>query len=186
MYQVYKYIFPNGKLYIGVTAQTIQHRRDCGYQHNKLLQAAHRYYGWENVRTEILAQTESECEAYRVEMEMIAKYQSNDPNFGYNVSAGGKATFKGLNHTAAHRKHMSELYTGRSFSAETMERMKASHAKERRAVIRIDEDGVREIFESLRDAAAAVNGHGSNITRACNNHKKYHGYSWEFVIKGVN
>ena len=49
------HVFPNGKKYIGITAQALERRFDCGrgYQINPMKRAIKKY-GWENVRHELL------------------------------------------------------------------------------------------------------------------------------------
>lgn len=57
IYKIYKYTFPNGKIYIGMTKNSIQYRKDCGYQHNIQLRDAIRNFGWKNISVEILEVT---------------------------------------------------------------------------------------------------------------------------------
>ena len=181
-YKVYKYTFPNGKIYIGVTKNTIQYRNNCGYQHNKPLRQAIRSIGFANVTKEILYESADKLEAFNKEKEYISLLRSDDPSIGFNISKGGISTFEGLKHTKAHREKMSALYMGRTFSDETLKRMKMSHAKERKAVLRISGDGnVIERYESLGDAASAVGGFKSNISRACRIGKKYKNFLWKFA-----
>lgn len=181
-YKVYKYTFPDGKIYVGVTKNTIQYRNNCGYQHNKLLQQAIRSVGFANVTKEILCESADKLEAFNKEKEYIFLLHSDDPSIGFNISKGGKNTFEGLKHTKAHREKMSALYKGRTFSSETLKRMRMSHAKERKEVLCIDDDGnVVERYESLGDAATAIGGFKSNISRSCGTGKKYKNFLWEFA-----
>ena len=182
MYQVYKYTFPNGKIYIGVTSQSIQARRDCGYNHNKDLKEAHRKYGWKNVATDILYRTTSQEDAFEKEMLYINQYDAINPEIGYNISPGGKSTYAGLKHTDDYRQHMSNIFKDRTFSEATLRKMKASHAKERKAVVCYDEYGAEVArFESLHQAAAAFNSHPTNIARACKRDNPYRELHWEFL-----
>ena len=123
IYKVYKYTFPDGKVYIGTTKNTLQERKDCGYQHNKKLTDAIRKVGWQNVRKDIIASGLDQSEAFEEEKRQIALYDSRNENKGYNISLGGKSTFLGLTNTDEHRHYMSNLYKGRKFSAETRKRM---------------------------------------------------------------
>ena len=178
-YKVYRYTFPNGKVYIGVTKHSLEERRDNGYQHNKALQEAMRKFGWRNIKKDILASGLAEEDAYAEEIKQISAHRSTDPDIGFNISRGGKATFDGLSHTDEHKKYMSDLYKGKSFAPETIERMKQAHSAERKPIIRIL-DGSEELFESMRAAALAVGGYVSNIKRACESGKKYKGFYWNY------
>ena len=53
-YKVYQYCFPDGMLYIGMTKNSIEVRRDQGYQHNPRLRQALRDAGWQKECVHIL------------------------------------------------------------------------------------------------------------------------------------
>lgn len=186
MYKVYKYTFPNGMIYIGVTKGSIQSRRNNGYQHNKNLLEAIRAYGWKSVSTEILAELNTQKEAFSEEKKQIKLLNATDPGVGYNISHGGKNTFEGLHHTIKHREKMSRLMSNRYISPESLARMKEAHKKERHPVVSIDMDGnIIARYESQLAAANAVNGHSTNIKRACVDQSKiYKGYRWAFMKGG--
>lgn len=182
-FKVYCYLFPDGKRYIGVTKNDISTRRDQGYQHNKELQKAIRSVGWRNITAMIIASATTQEGAFKKERYFISKYRSNEPEYGYNISSGGKATFQGLKHTDEYRKKMSERFKGKTYSPETMEKMKQSHEKERKPVIQYDLSGifVRE-HESLGAAALFVGGYKSNITRSIKSKRPYKASIWR--VKG--
>lgn len=179
---VYMYTFPDGMKYIGVTKNSIETRRDCGYQHNKPLQAAMRKYGWRNVEKTILEELLDAEEAFQREKYYISLYHTDSPDVGYNVSHGGKDTFRGLAHTEEHKKYISKLLTGRIVTDEMRERYKEGHSKERIPVCSINEDGtIAKHYQSMGEAAADVGGHKTNISRACTKKGKwYKGYQWAF------
>ena len=130
-YTVYQYTFPDGKIYIGMTGNKIENRRDCGYGHNKRLQAAMKAAGWSKICVSVLATCDTRDEAFRAEREAIAYHNATDPSVGYNISQGGKSTFEGLKHSAQTRKRMSDINIGKTFSSKTIQRMRDPHAKER-------------------------------------------------------
>ena len=181
-YKVYMYTFPDGKVYIGMTKNSVQERRDCGYQHNASLKKAIKECGWRQMAVDILGEYETEREAFEAERIMIAKHQATDPMHGYNISPGGKSTFQGLKHTQEYKDRISRLYKGKQFSPETLAKMKESHKKERKPVFQLDENGERlKRFDSLTAAADAVGGYASNITRACQSEGHlYKGFGWAF------
>lgn len=90
-YTVYKHTSPSNKVYIGITRKNILKRwkGGRGYFKNTHFYNAILKYGWDNFKHEILFSELSEEEAKRKEIELIAKYNSTDPNFGYNITKGG-------------------------------------------------------------------------------------------------
>ena len=80
----------NDKVYIGITKQKINSRwrKGKGYKECKFRNAIDKY-GWDNFEHIILFEHLSKESACNKEMELIKKYNSNDRNFGYNVSTGG-------------------------------------------------------------------------------------------------
>ena len=92
-YKVYMHIAPNGKKYIGITRQENPKKRwgsnGCGYMDNAYFWKAIQKYGWNNFQHEILFENLTKEEAEQKEIDLIAKYQSNKAEFGYNISSGG-------------------------------------------------------------------------------------------------
>ena len=89
MYKVYKYTSPSNKIYIGITSKTLNERakyNGCGYKECKAFWRAIEKYGWENFTSEILAQELTEEEAKRLERYYIKLYNSNNSQYGYNIS----------------------------------------------------------------------------------------------------
>lgn len=88
---VYKHTTPNNKVYIGITSQPVQNRwgkNGNGYK-GQLFHRAVLKYGWDNIKHEVLFTHLSKEEAFQKEIELIAKYNSTDGRYGYNVSNGG-------------------------------------------------------------------------------------------------
>lgn len=138
-------------------------------------------FGWANIKKEILEKCESIDEAFDTEKKLIKENDATNPEVGYNISNGGKNTYEGLCHTEEYKKRMSDLCIGRTFSEETLKRMRNSHAKERKPVEMKNKDGViLSVFQSMSDAAEAISGYKTNISRACNSGKQYKGMFWAF------
>lgn len=93
IYCVYKHTSPSGKVYIGITCQKPEKRwnNGNGYKHNEYFWRAIQKYGWDNFEHEILFSDLSKEEAQVKEKNLINKYKSNIPEFGYNISSGGEA-----------------------------------------------------------------------------------------------
>lgn len=89
---VYCHTFPNGKVYIGITGQkpTVRWANGKGYSKNSSVRDAIDKYGWENVKHEILFENLTEKEAKAKEIQLIKKYDANDPLYGYNITCGGQ------------------------------------------------------------------------------------------------
>lgn len=90
-YIVYLHYFPNKKRYIGITCQGTKNRwrhDGTGYK-GQIVKRAIDKYGWNNILHFILYKDLTEEEAKAKEIELIAKYKSDDKRYGYNITAGG-------------------------------------------------------------------------------------------------
>ena len=185
-YRVYRYVFPDGKVYVGMTKHTLDRRWTFGYQHNERLTAALREVGINALRREVIVDGLTEEEAGRLEQFYIAKFRATDPEYGYNISPGGKATYRGLKHTEEYKRHMSEITKGKVYSEKTLNLFRTTaHEKERKAVIQYSVIGeyVKE-HSGLRLAAAEIGGYASNISRACASGRPYKNSLWRFKEGG--
>ena len=210
MYSVYRYTFPDGKIYVGVTKNTVQYRKDCGYQHNKPLTDAIRTAGFKNVSVDILCKTQDETEAFEKERQFITALKSCNPTIGYNISSGGKATFEGRTHMELSKKKMSDSHKGKVFSdghreklrlanigkhdgeknamygkpksKECIEKQYISHKKEMKTVIQMDLDGnVIAEYDSMHRAEKAT-GVARNCIKACaiGKQRSSKGFMWKY------
>lgn len=94
MYYVYKHtnIF-NDKVYIGITCRDPKKRwnNGYGYRNNKYFWRSIQKYGWnEGFVHEILYEDLTYESACQKEIELIATYNSTNPNYGYNHHKGGQ------------------------------------------------------------------------------------------------
>lgn len=96
MYKVYEHTFPNGKKYIGITKLTVENRwrSGKGYKNQDLMYRAINKYGWDNIKHEVLFDNLTKEEAEQREIELIAKYKTNNKKFGYNIENGGNCKGK--------------------------------------------------------------------------------------------
>lgn len=110
---LYKHTCPNGKIYIGITSQNPLYRWNSGngYSRNKYFFNAIQKYGWENIKHEILFENLKQEEAEHKEIELIAKYKSNQKEYGYNISTGGNGA-NGVKITEETKRKMSEAHKG--------------------------------------------------------------------------
>ena len=92
-YTVYKHTTPNNKYYIGITRQNPLKRWQKGFGYKgQVFYNAIQKYGWDNIQHEIIKDHLTEKEAQQLEIDLIKEYKSNHPEFGYNISSGGKGT----------------------------------------------------------------------------------------------
>ena len=203
----------NGKRYIGITSQKPTRRwaNGAGYKNNPHFYAAVEKYGWDGFRHELLFTGVSKNEAERLEVELIAKYQTQNPEKGYNLKGGGgvlscsgetrsrmreAAKKRGVSPTAweaarafwTGRKHsqdsvekMREAQKGRVVSTESRARLRLAAIKRR--VICVETGAV---YDSLIEAQRQTGIDRTVIDRCCS--KKPHcntagGYHWQFVDK---
>ena len=68
-----------------------QNIAEQGYKNSLHFYSAIQKYGWQNFKHEILYTNLSLEKANIIEQELIQKYQSTNPKFGYNSTPGGKS-----------------------------------------------------------------------------------------------
>lgn len=115
-YTVYKHTSPNGKIYIGITSQTLIQRfgNGQGYRHCTHFYNAIKKYGWDKFRHETLYENLSKEDAEAKEIELIALYKSNKKEFGYNITCGGSCT----QHSEETKHKIREKHIGMKYDEE--------------------------------------------------------------------
>ena len=106
MYSVYIHtVKENNKKYVGQCVGD-PHRRwgNTGHRYKgQFFYNAIQKYGWDNITHEIVAENLTQEEANELEIKLIAKYKTNNREFGYNITPGGKdgaGSPGGKNHNA--------------------------------------------------------------------------------------
>lgn len=101
-YCVYMHTSPSGKVYIGITScKPIERWGSDGrgylgknkkgkFSQPAMAHAVIKYSDWSKWAHDIIATDLSSTEAKLMEQQLIAKYQSNNNNYGYNISPGGE------------------------------------------------------------------------------------------------
>jgi len=150
-YTVYKHTAPNGKVYIGITCQSVKGRwgkEGNGYKNAGHFRNAIKKYGWENIRHDIIATGLTEEEASIAERKLIKRYDSRNPNKGYNELPGGNFGWRGMSHTeeAKEKIRQSKLgeknpMYGKKQTAEWIEMIRRvnSHPKSEETIARMRE-----------------------------------------------
>lgn len=91
-YCVYIHTTPSNKAYIGITSQKPGERwkKGEGYSTQPHFYSAIKKYGWDNIKHIIFADGLSQEEAFRLEKQLIALFNTTNPKYGYNKSLGGE------------------------------------------------------------------------------------------------
>jgi len=137
-YKIYAHINKlNQKMYIGQTQQTIEMRWQNGngynpYNNNKNnhFWNAIKKYGWDGFSHIVLIENLSAEQACVAEGELIGKYNSADPNYGYNLRSGGliskhsQETIQKIKENHADISGENNPFYGKRHSEETIKRIK--------------------------------------------------------------
>ena len=87
-----------------------------------VLHQAYKKYGLECFKKEIIDYYSSEEELNQGEIYWIARFNSTDPNVGYNLTYGGEGVL-GMRHSCETRRKMSASKKGKTFSEEHRKNM---------------------------------------------------------------
>ena len=203
-YCVYKHTCPNDKVYIGITHQKPEMRWANGHgYYTQIFGRAVRKYGWENIVHEVLYENLSEEDAKRIEEELIKKLDAQNPEHGYNMTAGGDGS-KNHKVTDEQREKMRES-TSRMWDDPEMRAHLTEHLREiskKNIGRKMDPDVVKkrvekssikvdqysrtgeyiQTFNSLMDAARSIGKDCNSAIIACCKGKKksYCGYIWKY------
>ena len=159
---VYMHVLPTGKKYIGITQNTkARWANGYGYRSNRLFDTDIRQVGWDNIEHQIIADNISYAQAKEIEANLIAQYNTTDPNHGYNRDFSEYVKF--IN------------------SPDQMEHRKATSIKSKK-VEQMDMNGnIIAEFRSISDAARAVGGTFTAISTCLNGRAKTScGFKWRF------
>lgn len=116
-YKVYIHINKiNNKKYVGITKQKPERRWQNGYgykyNNNTHFWNAIKKYGWDNFKHEIIESNLSFEKAKEMERYYIALYNSNQIDYGYNLTMGGDG-FSGMNRCEETKKKISQSLKGK-------------------------------------------------------------------------
>lgn len=152
----------NNKVYIGITKQSLSRRfrHGEGYIHCPHFYAAIQKYGWENFETSIILTELSKDEAKNKEIEYIAKYKSNNSQYGYNISKGGNIICDGKEAAILNKKRWAQ----------------GVYDKIKNMVYCVETE---QYYESALEAQRQTGIDNSSIQKACRGKIKYAGVSSE-------
>lgn len=188
-YTVYMHIFPTNKVYIGITKRKPKYRWNNGnaYYHNLYMRRAIEKYGWENVKHEILYEGLTKEEAEQKEIELIAKYNSANDMYGYNIEKGGSVNKK---ISVESKNKMSKSRIGHIVKEETKEkiRQKLKGTRHGYSLISMKKINMYDLnnnfiksFDCMKDCQRELNIPIQHISLCCKNKlKKTHGYIFKY------
>ena len=86
------------KYYVGITKRNVKDRwrNGNGYKTQVLMDRAINKYGWENFKHVVITNTLLKEQAFEFEKICIRYFNSDDFNYGYNLSSGGESGACGL------------------------------------------------------------------------------------------
>ena len=120
-YTLYVHITPSNKLYFGITSQAPKNRwgnNGHNYCNNKYFYNAIKKYGWDNIKHLILLDNLSKDVACACEIYLIKKYDTQNPNNGYNLQPGGDLGNTNIEVSEETRKKLSAVNKGRKLTEE--------------------------------------------------------------------
>ena len=146
MFTVYCHINKiNGKRYVGITKQNPETRWQSGngYNNSEYFWRAIKKYGWKNFEHKILYENLTKEEAEKIEIQLIAEWETTNRAKGYNIANGGnhggcvseetkKKISKGHKGIPTHnmtkevRKRISKKLSGRKLSEQTKQKLSIS------------------------------------------------------------
>lgn len=130
MYTVYMHITPSNKRYIGITSkENLKERYGCngGNYRGQIFGRAVKKYGWNNIQHIVIAQNLTKEDAKSLEIELIAKYNTINPKYGYNKSIGGDMpVILGRHHTDAAKQKIGKSNSLKRRSKETRDKISKS------------------------------------------------------------
>lgn len=196
---IYKYTCKTtGKVYIGQTINESKrksaHKRMQTDWHSHFYNAIARY-GYEDFEYKILYEVISEIPYYikqvldLMETYYIKVYQSTNPQFGYNIAAGGGGTI-GVHLSEEHKRKISQALKSKHLKLNDNQinaLRNAPHALTHKGKTiqkySFDGDFIEE-FDSIRRACQSVGGRESAMWKALNRegHNKgyFKGFYWKF------
>lgn len=180
----------NGKKYYGITSEVKPEIRwKKGYSHNKHFSSTIKKYGWDSFEHIIIADKLTKIEAENMEQQLIARDQTNNSQYGYNLtSGGGIGVFR---HSEESKKLISEhtkgelnpMY-GKHHSKETKDKISkalSNHPKTSKRVFCIE---TNQVFPSSREVERQLGINHYSINQVCNGKQKTAGkMHWKYITE---
>lgn len=175
----------NNKKYIGITSKSPEERwrNGLGYWNNKYFYRAIKKYGWDDgFKHEIASANLTEEEACNLEISLIAKFDTTNPQKGYNSDLGGSCG----KHSEEIRKKMSEIKKG-VYAGENNyfynKRFYGTDNPRSKKVAQYDlEMNLIKVWDYIKQASNELHIDNSGITACCKGRQKTaFGYIWKYI-----
>lgn len=198
-YKVYIHIFPNNKVYIGITRNRtdIRWANGKGYKSQKVMSNAINKYGWKNIEHKVLYENLTKEEAEQKEIELIAFYKSNQRKYGYNIENGGNCVGKMSEETkkkisksnigkntgiknGMYGKHPKGEFKKGNIPHNKGKKTSEEERRKRSKPVLCVETGI--VYYSAREANKQIGISYKSISSVCNKKRKTTGgYHWKFI-----
>lgn len=141
----------NGKKYIGITGTkpTYRWNNGEGYKRSPRFYNAIKHYGWDAFTHEILYTGLTKEDAEQLEIDMIAKYKTQDSNMGYNLASGGGVN-RGWRMSEEAKKKIGEASKGHPVSPEARARISAGNTGNQKWKGKHHSDETKALLSELR------------------------------------
>lgn len=191
---IYKLTSPSNKCYIGQTVNLKSRLTSYKNFHKKEKQPyifnALKKYGFDNFTVDIIETIEKETteelqdSLNTLEIFYIDKFDTTNKEKGYNICKGGNQGRLGVKTSEETKEKLRNAWTPelREHVSKQFRGKRSGNALNIIAVLQYNMDGnfIAE-YESLTDAAKAVNGAQQSISKCCKCESKYsYGYLWKF------
>lgn len=186
-FKLYIHLFPNGKVYVGITSQTLNRRWRSGYGYmgqpvyNAILK-----YGWKNIKHIVLFEDLSKEEAEKLEKYYIKKFNSLSHKNGYNVSSGGY-NFEEISRHKLSLLGQAKFKNGYKLTENQYKKLLEAHIEATSKPIICLE--TKKIYKNCEEAQRKTGINATNISRCCRKIKYRNtagGYHWEYINGGYN
>lgn len=192
----------DGRKYIGITCQKAKNRwrhDGTGYKQSTHFFNAINRYKWDNFEHTIIYEGLSKEEAELKEIELIKKYKTTNPKYGFNILEGGKVR-NNYKHSIEANQKISKAMKGRPANNKGITPSKEVIEKRRKANIgkhKQSEEHKRILFEikskkvlcveknivfsCLREASDYINGN-RHIVDVCKGRRETAGgFHWVYI-----
>jgi group I intron endonuclease len=141
----------NGKKYIGITKEPLKRRwglngKQYIYDNRGRFANAIKKYGWDNFEHVVVCENLSQQQACTKEIELIAAYKTQDPEYGYNIQAGGQLGNDGVTFSEESKEKMRKAKLGKKLSEEHKKKIGLS-GKGRKATPKTPE-GLQQLHDA--------------------------------------